>query len=84
MGNKGSISKSGWPQYDPKMLIDVTVTIIIQVNGKVRSKLDVPQDISEKKVREMALCDDKVKPWIEGKAIKNIIFVPKKLLSIVI
>jgi len=84
MGNKGSISKSGWPQYDPKMLIDDTVTIIIQVNGKVRSKLDVPQDISEKKVREMALCDDKVKPWIEGKAIKNIIFVPKKLLSIVI
>ncbi|MFA6350554.1 MAG: class I tRNA ligase family protein, partial [Candidatus Omnitrophota bacterium] len=84
LGNKEPIAKAAWPRYDPKMLIEDTVTIIIQVNGKVRSKMNVPVDISGDKVKEIAFSDEKVRPWIEGRTIKNTIFIPKKLLSIVV
>ncbi len=83
-GNKESILKTQWPEYGPHMLVEETATIVIQVNGKLRSKIDVPADISEDKLKELILSDDKLKPWIQGKPIKNFILVPKKLVNIVI
>ncbi|MEW6102116.1 MAG: leucine--tRNA ligase [Candidatus Omnitrophota bacterium] len=84
MGNKERIYKTKWPEYDPKMLIEETVTIIIQVNGKVRSKIDIPSDMAEDKLKELALADEKLRPWIQGKPVKNLIVVPRKLVNIVI
>jgi leucyl-tRNA synthetase len=84
LGNKDSILKAAWPRYDQKMLIEETVTIVIQVNGKVRSKIEVAADISEDKVKELILSDEKLKPWIQGKPIKNLILVPKKLVNLVL
>jgi len=84
LGNKGSIFKERWPEYDPKMLVEETVTIIIQVNGKVRSKLDVPADITEEELKNLALADEKLKPWLSGKPVKKFILVPKKLLNLVV
>jgi len=84
MGNKESVFKATWPKYDPGMLVEDTVTIVVQVNGKLRSKIDVPADISEDKLKEAILADEKLKPWIEGKSIRNFIIVPKKLANIVV
>jgi len=84
LGNKESIFKAEWPNFDPKMLVEDTVTIVIQVNGKVRSKLDIPTDLSEDKLRTFVLSDDKLKSWLEGKPVKKFIIVPKKLVNIVI
>jgi leucyl-tRNA synthetase len=66
------------------MLVEETLTIVIQVNGKVRSKIDVPADLEEGRLKELVLADDKLKPWIQGKTIKNFILVPKKLANIVL
>jgi leucyl-tRNA synthetase len=81
IGNKQDMQ---WPAYDPAMLVEETVTIVIQVNGKLRSKIDVPADISEDRLKELVLADDKLKPWIQGRPVKNFILVPKKLVSIVV
>jgi len=84
LGNKESILKAEWPKYDPKLLAEENVTIVIQVNGKVRAKIEVPSDISEEKLRELVLSDAKLKAWIQDKPIKNFILVPQKLVNIVI
>jgi leucyl-tRNA synthetase len=84
LGNKESILKAEWPKYDEKFLQEEIATVVIQVNGKVRSKVNVRIDIEEDKLKETVLCDDKVKQWIQNKPIKNFIIVPRKLVNIVI
>ena len=84
LGNKESIFKSEWPKYDLAMLIEETVTIVIQVNGKMRSKIDLPADIEESRLKELVLADEKLKPWIQDKPIRNFIYVPQKIVNIVV
>ncbi|MFH1397528.1 MAG: leucine--tRNA ligase [Candidatus Omnitrophota bacterium] len=84
LGNKGSIFKTPWPRYNPELLVEATITMVIQVNGKVRAKLDVPMDISEEKLREIVLAEEKLTPWIQNKPFKNFIVVPRKLVNIVV
>jgi leucyl-tRNA synthetase len=84
LGEKESIFKAAWPQYDPSMLIEKTVTYVIQVNGKLRAKIDVPVDIPVDKLKALALADEKVAPWIKDKPVKNFIIVPQKLVNIVV
>jgi leucyl-tRNA synthetase len=81
---KKSIFLEPWPKYDPKLVKEEIITLVIQVNGKVRDKIEVEADISEEKARELAISREKVRRWIEGKEIKKIIFVPGKLINIVI
>jgi leucyl-tRNA synthetase len=83
-GNKESIFKAQWPKFDPNLLIEETVTVVVQINGKVRSKIDVPAEISEDKLKELVLADSKLTLWIQNKPLKNFIIVPKKLVNIVI
>ena len=82
LGNKESIFKAEWPKFNPEMLIEDTVTIVIQVNGKVRSKMDIPADLSEDKLKTFVLSDEKLKTWLEGKPVRNFIIVPKRLVNI--
>jgi len=84
LGYTGSIFKTHWPKYEPRMLIEEKVIIVIQVNGKVRSKIEVPADISEDKLKELVLADAKLKPWIQNKPPKSFIFVPQKLVNLVV
>ncbi len=84
LGNKESVFKTKWPEYDPNMLVEEMVTIVIQVNGKVRSKIEVPSAISEDKLKELLLCDEKLKPWLQNKPLKNFILIPQKLVNLVI
>ncbi|MDO8661788.1 MAG: leucine--tRNA ligase [Candidatus Omnitrophota bacterium] len=84
LGNKDSVLKAGWPEYDSKILIEENITIVLQVNGKVRSKIEVAANIAESKLKEMVLADKKLSPWIQGKPVKNFILVPNKLVNIVV
>ncbi|MCU0652572.1 MAG: leucine--tRNA ligase [Candidatus Omnitrophica bacterium] len=84
LGNKGSIFQAAWPKYDPAFLVEDTVTIVVQVNGKVRFKIDVPADINQDKLKELILSDERLKPWVQDQPIKKFIIVPKKLASMVI
>ncbi len=84
LGNAESIAKAPWPAYDPAQLIEEMATVVVQVNGKVRSKLEVPSDISDAALKDKALSDEKVKPWIAGKAVRNCFIVPQKLVNIVV
>ena len=82
--NNGGIIKAGWPVYNPMLLVEETVTIVVQVNGKLRSKIDVPADITEERLKEIVCSDAKLRPHLEGKKIKNFIIVPKKIVNIVV
>lgn len=82
LGNKKSIHISGWPKYNAKYLVKSMVTIAIQVNGKMRGTVDLPADADEAIATEEA--KKTVEKWLEGKTIKKTIYVPNRLVSIVI
>lgn len=84
LGNKESILQAEWPEYDTGILHEEVVTMVIQVNGKLRSKIEVAIGINEDNLKELVLADEKLKPWIKDKPIKNFIIVPQKLVNIVI
>jgi len=84
LGNKESIFMAAWPKYDPKLLIEENIELVIQVNGKVRSKVQVPRSISEDELKELVLKDEKLAVWLEAKQPKKFIIVPQKLVNIVI
>ncbi len=84
MGNDTFLIEESWPEYDEKYLTDDEITLVVQVNGKVRDKITVSADITEDKAKEKVLESEKVQKHIGDKEIKKIIFVPGKLLSIVV
>ena len=84
LSNTDSIFNQSWPKYNPKMIEDKSVEMVIQINGKVRDKMQVPADISEEKAKEKALQSEKIKQYTENKEIKKIIFVKGRLINLVI
>jgi len=84
LGYNESIFKAPWPKFNPELLIEENVELVIQVNGKLRSKIEVPRNIAEDKLKELVLKDEKLISWFEGKSPKKIIIVPQKLINIVI
>ncbi len=84
LGHTETLAYHPWPSYDGALLVESTVKLIIQVNGKVRDTMEVAADISEEEAKKSALQRDGVKKWIEGKEIKKIIFVGGRLLNIVV
>jgi leucyl-tRNA synthetase len=79
-----SVHVQPWPEYDQALIVDETVTIVVQVNGKVRDKLELAPDIAEDEVRERALASAKVQSAMEGRALKKFIYVPRRLASVVV
>ena len=73
-----------WPSYDPGELIADEMIIVIQVNGKLRGKLEIPYQTGAETIKQKALDDPKVRDWILGKKIEKVIYVEKKLVNIVI
>ena len=73
-----------WPKYDSSLLKSETSLIVVQVNCKLRSKLEVDASISEDELKSMALSDEKVVRFIDGNEIKKIIVIPEKLVNIVV
>ncbi len=79
-----SIFLTKWPKYDPKLIQKETFTLVIQVNGKVRDRIEVKADISRKEAEKLALERKKVQDWIGNEKIKKTIFIFQKLINFVI
>ena len=82
--NKKSVHLESWPEYDPKLIVEDVVKLVVQVNGKTRDVIEVPVGLYETAAREMALASEKVKRHIIGKEIKKFIYVKDRLINLVI
>ncbi|GAA2215997.1 leucine--tRNA ligase [Nonomuraea monospora] len=82
LGRTGSVSFAGWPVADPALLVQESVTCVVQVAGKVRDRLEVSPDISEDELRALALASEKIAPYVQGMPRKVIVRAPK-LVNIV-
>lgn len=83
LGHDTTITYQPWPSFDPSLLEEDVVEIVVQVNGKVRAKIEIPKDMSKADMEATALAHDNIKTAIEGKEIKKVIAVPQKLVNIV-
>jgi leucyl-tRNA synthetase len=83
-GHKESVSLEKWPKYKEELLKEDSINLMIQINGKLRDKMESNINISEEDTTKKVLKREKIKKWIQGKEIKKIIFVPGKLINIVI
>ena len=84
LGHEGSVHTTKWPAYDPKYLVSDSMTVVVQVNGKVRANIVVPTDSSKDKIIDTAKADEKVKAYIDGKELHKTIYVPGKLVNFVV
>lgn len=84
IGKSGSIQHAGWPAYDPELVKHEFVTIIFQVNGKIRAKQEMPFDSSDKELEDIALDNENVKKHLLGKQVVKIVTVKNKMVNIVV
>jgi leucyl-tRNA synthetase len=84
IGHTGGLSSASWPEYDRTAVVDEEVLVVVQVNGKLRSKIMVPAGTGEDVLKARALEDDKVQPFLEGVQVRKVICVPGKLVNIVV
>jgi len=83
LGNKESVIKRAWPDYDPEAVLEDEVLIVVQVNGKVRDRITVPASYGEEEIKAWALKSERIQKLVGGKTIKRVILVPQKLVNIV-
>jgi leucyl-tRNA synthetase len=83
LGHDSSVFDAGWPSFDPSMLVDDEVDVIVQVNGKVRGKVRVAKDATQDAVLALALADAAIAKFVVGE-LKKVIFVPNRLLNLVV
>jgi leucyl-tRNA synthetase len=83
LGHTESLFTESWPAVDTSALVKEQVTVVVQVDGKVRSRLTVDVSAPEQAVREQALAEDKVRPWLDGREVAKVVVVPGRLVNIV-
>ncbi|WP_283678149.1 leucine--tRNA ligase [Lentilactobacillus sp. Marseille-Q4993] len=83
LGHDDTISYEEWPTYDESKLVESTVQMVVQINGKVRSHITVNRDEDKAKVEEIATSDEKIKEMLEGKTVRKVIVIPNKIVNIV-
>jgi len=84
LGHRLNMIKASWPKYDPKTVEQKRMLIVIEVNGKVRGKLEVDVNLGEEEIKRKAQLDEKVRKHLQDKKIKQIIYVPRRLVNIVV
>lgn len=84
LGHKDTIHRDHWPKWDDTLIQSDNMTIIVQVNGKLRAKLELPADADEEAVKTAALADENVQKYTEGKELKKLIYIPGRLVNIVV
>ncbi|TSC98060.1 MAG: leucyl-tRNA synthetase, partial [Parcubacteria group bacterium Greene1014_47] len=84
LGYKDSVHNQPWPKYDSKLTQEEKIRLVVQVNGKVRDIVEASRDVSEKEAEKLALGSKKIQKWLENKKLKRIIFVPGRLINIVV
>ena len=83
-GHVASIHLVAWPSYDETLTHDETFTLVVQVNGKVRERFEVPAGISENEVRKLALYNPRVASFIGDATVQKVIYIPGRLVNIVV
>jgi len=83
-GGQGSIYDAGWPTWDEAALVQEEIELVLQVNGKVRGKINVPAHADEAQLREWALANERVLSFMDGKPARKVIVVPGKLVNVVV
>ncbi len=84
LGHHKSLTRRPWPTFDPAKLVESTMELPVQVNGKVRDKIEVASDASEEQILATALKAEKVQPWITGKEVRKKLYVPQRLVNLVV
>jgi len=84
LGHQIPISDMAWPAFDPAVASEEEMTIVVQINGKLRSRMTVPVNEDEEKIKAGAMADEKIKTMTAGMQIRKVIYVPKKLVNIVV
>ena len=84
LGHTDTIHVNHWPKWDEKYLVSDVMTIIVQVNGKLRSRLELPADADKETIEQRALDDEKVCAYLDARTPKKVIYVPGKLVNIVV
>ena len=82
-GREYSVHNQALPEWDRVLAADEMITLVVQVNGRVRDRIEAPVDITEDAARELALESDRVKPHIEGRTVTRVVYVPGKLVNVV-
>ena len=80
--NKESIFKQPWPQYDPQLIEEEKSLIVVQINGRLRTKIDVEKNIKEKELKKIVLNNERLKKWLD-RPVKKIIIVPNRVVNVV-
>lgn len=84
LGHQQSIALENWPEYDPALIQDEEIELVVQINGKVRDKIAAAADIAEEEARKLVLQSEKVQKWLNGQTPKKVIFIKGKLVNIVV
>jgi leucyl-tRNA synthetase len=84
LGNRKGLSNVTWPKFDPDIAAEETITLVVQVNGKLRSRLSIPIDTEEETVKKRVLEDEKVRDLLAGKEIRRVVVVPNRLVNVVV
>ena len=84
MGEEYSVHEQAWPGYEEALIQAPEITLVVQVNGKLRDRIDAPADISEDAAKELALSSARVRPHLEGKVLRKSIYVPGRLVNLVV
>ena len=83
-GRAYSVHRQSWPEWDPDLAADEVVTLVVQVNGRVRDKIEVAADVTEDRARELALSSRRVQAHVEGKEVARLVYVPGRLVNVVV
>ncbi len=84
LGHSESITYQAWPTYDESKLVDNEIEIPVQVNGKLRAKVVIAKDASREEMEQLALSNETVKEWTDGKEVRKVIAIPGKMVNIVV
>jgi len=84
LGHEDTLAYVDWPGYDPALCVEDTVTVAVQINGKLRATLEVPRGTEQAAAQAAALADERVKRYVNGAELRKVIYVPDKLLNLVV
>jgi leucyl-tRNA synthetase len=82
-GHTDTVFRQAWPVADPAALARREVTVVLQVDGKVRGRLTLEIDAADDHVRGLAVADERVRPWLQGRPVERVVVVPNRLVNIV-
>src|SRR5918995_28259 len=84
LGEAYSVHEQAWPAWDESLIRAEEITLVVQVNGKLRDRIEVPADITEETAKELALSSERVRPHVKGKELRKSVYVPGRLVNLVV